>query len=313
VREHDLLAGDGTRIRAWHAGSRGPVVLLCPGLGTMPEAWPVLLRDDPDDPGVRVHSWYHRGTLGSARPADESRITVEDHLMDAMAVLDHAQTDEPVVVMGWSAGVLVATELARRFPERVAGLLLVAGPPGDMFGGVFGALGLPEELSRPLAIGAAKLLRMAGPLVNAVLHTLPVNAVTATIVRHTGVMRPASPTGDVVRAGRRFLGHDWSWYARLALAMAEEPARDLTGLHCPITVLTGRYDVIVDPLHAMRPLGPLPQARIRMLPTSHFLPFEAPEELAEELRLLIARADAVRAAIRLADPVGAIRLADPVG
>jgi pimeloyl-ACP methyl ester carboxylesterase len=268
-------------------------VLLCPGLGTMPEAWPHLNR--PTD--LRVHSWYHRGTLGSDRPTDPSRIRLADHVADALAVLDDAGI-ESAVLMGWSVGVAVAVELALRHPERVSGLLLVAGAPGDPFGGVLGVLGLPLGLRRQLAGSAARLIRDAGPVLNAVLHRVPVNHVTATVLRHSGVLRPSSPTASVVAAGKRFLSHDWGWYGRLAVALATPPQPDLTGLSCPVTVLTGRYDLLAAPKHVATAVGSLPQARIRILPTSHFLPLEAPEELASELRLLIQRVDAVRGALR---------------
>jgi pimeloyl-ACP methyl ester carboxylesterase len=299
VHEHDIRSADGTRIRVWRAGDRGTDVLLCPGLGTMPEAWPYLTRPGGDQ---RVHSWYHRGTLGSARPADPGHLRLADHVADAVAVLNDAGI-ERTVVMGWSVGAAVATELAHRYPDRVAGLLLVAGAPGDPFDGMFGALsalGVPAAARRRLASGAARLVRDAGPLLNAVLHRVPVNAVTAAVARHSGVMRPASPVADVVAAGRRFLSHDWGWYGQLALALGEERAPDLAGVCCPVTVLTGRYDLIADARHVARAVGALPQARIRVLPTSHFLPLEAPEELAEELRRLIERANAVLGAVRWA-------------
>lgn len=273
-------------------------MLLCPGLGTMPEAWPYLSRADAD--GLRVHSWYHRGTLGSARPADPDRIGPADHLADALAVLDDAGV-EHAVVMGWSVGVAVAVELALRHPERVTGLLLVAGAPGDPFGGMFGLLdtsGVPAEARRVLAETVARVVRGAGPLLNAVLHRVPVNPLTAAVARHSGLMRPASPTEHVVAAGRRFLSHDWRWYGRLALALARETPPDLAGVRCPVTVLAGRYDVLADPRYVAKAVGALPQARIRVLPTSHFLPLEASDELAGELTLLTERADAVRAPAR---------------
>jgi pimeloyl-ACP methyl ester carboxylesterase len=302
VREHDVISADGTRIRAWRTGEPGRDVLLCPGLGTMPEAWPYLTRAAGDAQRPRVHSWYHRGTLGSARPADVTHLRLADHVDDAVAVLDDAGIDQ-AVVMGWSVGAAVATELVNRHPDRVSGLLLVAGAPGDPFGGLLRGLDtlLPTELRRQLAELVTRVVRDTGPLLNAVLHRVPVNRLTAAVVRHSGVMRPASPTADVVAAGKRFLSHDWGWYGQLALALADEPAPSLTAVRCPVTVVAGRYDVIADARYVAQAVGALPQARIRILPTSHFLPLEAPDELAGELRLLIDRVDAVQAAARWAD------------
>jgi pimeloyl-ACP methyl ester carboxylesterase len=322
VREHDISSADGTRIRVWRTGQTGQAVLLCPGLGTMPEAWPYLTRAEEakavpvDGSRLRVHSWYHRGTFGSARPADPTRIRLADHVDDALAVLDDAGI-ERAVVMGWSVGVTVAAELAVRHPDRVSGLLLVAGAPGDPFGGMLGVLGLPPSVGHRIASSATRLLRGAGPLVDAVLHRVPVNTLTAALVRHSGLMRPTSTNADVAAAGRRFLSHDWSWYGELALALADGDDPDLTGIRCPVTVLTGRYDLLADPKHVGRTIGALPQARIRVLPTSHFLPLEAPDELAAELAVLVERVDAVQAATRWAclsarvPPVAAVRAPQP--
>ncbi|MFC5112273.1 alpha/beta fold hydrolase [Kibdelosporangium philippinense] len=115
----DLRRDEDSRLRT---DNTGPPVLLCPGLGTAPEVWPMLLLPDSavEQGGARVLSWYHRGTMGSDRPADESRIELADHVADALAVLDAAGVRR-CVVMGWSVGVMVAAELARRHPERVSG------------------------------------------------------------------------------------------------------------------------------------------------------------------------------------------------
>lgn len=239
--------------------------------------------------------------MGSARPHDLTHLRLPDHVADAVAVLDAAGTDR-VVVIGWSVGATVATELARRYPDRVTGLLLISGAAGDLFGGTLGLLGLPLAAGRTMAAGVARVAAAAGPLLNSVLHRVPVNALTANLMRHSGLMLPGSPTRDVIRAARRFLRHDWGWYGRLAAEMAAEPTRSPVDLRCPITLLMGRYDVLVDARHAAQALGSLPQARIRILPTSHFIPFEAPDVVLEELLTLLTRADAVRTAMRRVVP-----------
>lgn len=284
MREHDVISADGTRIRVWQTDNQGPVVLLSPGLGTVPEAWPALLLPSC---GVRVISWYHRGTMGSAKPDDESRIELADHVADALAVLDDAGVEE-CVVLGWSMGVTVAAELALRHPYRVSGLMLAAGTPGDSFEGMLPIPGLPPELRRLFSTTGAKALRAAGPLLDLVLHRLPIAT--------------AALPSDMGKAMRRFLLHDWRWYFTLALALGRAPRLDLTGVSCPTTVLAGKYDVLAAPESMAGPAGPLPQARVRVLPTSHFLPLEAPDAVAEELLLLIDRVDAVHRALYDIDP-----------
>ncbi|WP_367136174.1 alpha/beta fold hydrolase [Saccharothrix sp. HUAS TT1] len=274
MREHDVFAADGTRIRVWRTDADGPDVLLSPGLGAVPSVW-------PETPAARVHSWYHRGALGSARPADPGRIEPADHVADALAVLDAAGI-ERCVVMGWSMGVTVAVELALRHPDRVSGLLLVAGTPGDTFASVLGLPGVPVRLRRAVGVAGVKALKAAGPLLNAVLHRLPVPDVG----------------GRVVRTVRHYLQHDWRWYFTLALALGRAPRLDPTGVTCPTTVLAARYDPLACVSGVVGAVAALPQARVRVLPNTHFLPLEDPRVVVEELELLLDRVDAVRRAVR---------------
>ncbi len=267
-----MFSTDGTRIRLWRTDAEGPDVLLSPGLGAVPTAW-------PESPAVRVHSWYHRGTMGSDRPDDPSRITLDDHVADALAVLDDGGV-ERCVVAGWSMGVTVAAELALRHPDRVSGLMLVAGAPGDSFAGVLGVPGLPglpADVRRLIGVSSATALRLVGPLLDGVLHRVPV---------------PDLPS-PLVGTLRRFLKHDWGWYFTLALALGRAPRLDLTGVTCPTTVLVGRYDWLTSPDSMVGPVSGLPQARVRVLPNTHFLPLENPQVVVDELDLLLDRARTV--------------------
>jgi pimeloyl-ACP methyl ester carboxylesterase len=249
-----------------------------------------------------VVSWYHRGTLGSARPSDPRRITLEDHVADALAVLEHAGV-ERVVVAGWSMGVMVAAELARRYPERVSGLLFVAGSTGDLLRLPLGVARIPEEVRHAAVVGATHALRFAGPVLSGLTRRMPVTTAAALAMQYSGFMRPGGNTTEVGALVRRFLRHDWRWYATLALAVRDVPMPDLSGVSCPVTVLAARYDLVADQESVLRGVGALPQARVRVLPTSHFIPLEAPEVIAEELGLLLDRADGVRRALDGDEPV----------
>ena len=292
ITEFDVVAADGTAVRAWQHrrdAAEPSTVLLCPGLGAIPEAWPDLLETRAVS---HVLSWYHRGTFGSARPGDETRIAVADHVDDALAVLDEAGVARCTVV-GWSVGVGVAAELARRRPDRVSGLMLVAGTPGAGFDAVFGTLGVPAPLRRLLACTGALSLQLAGPVLDAVLHRVPVSAVSTHLLRHSGFMRPGADPEQVAAATRRFLRHDWRWYFTLALATGLGPPVSLETVRCPITLVAGRYDVLSDTPSAVASVARLPQARVRILDTSHFVPLEAPAALRAELELLLRRELAV--------------------
>ncbi|GAA3878846.1 alpha/beta fold hydrolase [Saccharothrix violaceirubra] len=266
MREHDVVATDGTRIRAWDTGV-GPDVLLCTGLGALPGAWPAA--------GARVRGWHYRGTFGSARPDDPDRIAVDDHVADAVAVLDDAGVGR-CVVAGWAMGVTVAAALALRHPERVSGLLLVAGAPGDAFAGAFGVPGVPESVRRALGVLSVSALRLAAPVLDGVLHRVPL----------------AGSLGAVLR-------HDWAWYFTLSLALGRTPRFDLRPLTCPTTVLAGRYDPLAAASDVVGAAGSLPQARVRVVPNTHLLPVENPGLVVAELDALVRRAAAVREALLL--------------
>jgi len=161
VAHFDFPSKDGTRIRGWRNRDDGvgtPVV-ISNGLGTPPTAWPALVRGDS---GFRTMSWYYRGTGGSQRPADESRIRVEDHMTDLEALMDHEGVERALLVC-WSIGVNIAFEFAEEHPERVAGLLAVAGVPGGTFHAMGGLLRIPRRVRHPLFVAGAKLLSAAGP------------------------------------------------------------------------------------------------------------------------------------------------------
>ncbi|WP_245778027.1 alpha/beta hydrolase [Lentzea xinjiangensis] len=284
MREHDVISWDGTRIRTWRAADGGTPVLLCPGVGSGPESWPSLTGRGG------LLGWYMRGTMGSDRPVDERNISLDDHVSDAIAVLDDAGV-ERCVVMGWSMGVTIAAELALRHPERVAGLLLVAGAPGDSFDAMLPVV--PGAVRRFVGLTATKLLRQAGPVLDSVLHRVPAPDVTAFLLRHSGVIKPSSDPKAVANAVSRFLRHDWRWYFTLALALGAAPRQDLGTIVCPVTLLAGRDDVLTTAESMSGSVGALPQARLRVLPCSHYLPLEAPEVVSAELDLLLERVRSV--------------------
>jgi pimeloyl-ACP methyl ester carboxylesterase len=155
----DVPSSDGTVLRAWSNDGEGAPVLLCNGLGTIPEAWPGLTGADS---GYRVVTWYHRGTFGSERPSDPARVKVEDHVEDAIAVMD-AHGMERALVPAWSIGVNIAFELALRHPDRVAGVMAVAGVPGGTFATMGEPWRIPRRLRHPIASRVAKSGRSVGP------------------------------------------------------------------------------------------------------------------------------------------------------
>jgi pimeloyl-ACP methyl ester carboxylesterase len=283
-----VTSADGTLVRGWRGGdAEGVPVLLSNGLGTVPESWPSLIAARS---GWDVHSWYYRGTFGSHRPADPARITVEDHVADAVAVLDAHGVDRALVAC-WSIGVNVGFELAQRHPDRVAGLMAVAGVPGGTFATMGGPWRVPRALRKPLAVQVARAMRAAGPVLTQVSRRIPVGERTAWLVSHSGFLRPQARPELLVPMLEEFLQHDWRWYMDLALAASAHAPMDLSFVGCPVTLVAGKHDVLTSVHDVVKAASRIPHAQIAVLPGSHFLPLEYPELLSMALGDLARRTD----------------------
>lgn len=282
----DITSSDGTRIQAWRSGQAGMALVIANGLGTIPEAWPSLVRDGS---GYDTLTWYQRGTFGSERPADPKRIRVEDHVEDMLALMDSQGVGKALVAC-WSIGVNIAFEFAHRHPDRVAGILAVAGVPGGTFSTMGGPLHIPRRLRKPMATGAARAGRAIGPALTWLAPKVPVNRRTAWVVRHTGFMLAAAKPAVVVAMLEQFLLQDWKWYGELAVAAAEHDPMDLAFITCPVTLVAGKHDVLTSMHDVIACAARIPHANITVLPGSHFLPMEYPEHLHTALGDLARRA-----------------------
>ncbi|MBV9292573.1 MAG: alpha/beta hydrolase [Frankiales bacterium] len=283
-------SADGTRIVGWRnhaeADTTGLPVVISNGLGTPPTAWPTVIADE----NFRVVTWYYRGTGGGERPADPSRIRVEDHMADLLALMDHEGIDRALLAC-WSLGVNVAFEFARAHPERVAGLLAVAGVPGGTFRAMFGPLRVPKRFRHGLGLTAARLGRRLGPQLSWVASHVPLNRTTANVISHSGFVLPAARPERLIPALEEFREHDFRWYFSLAVAASEHQPMDLTFVRVPVTLVAGRYDVLTSMHDMVEAASAIPHAELHLLPGSHFLPIEYPDEIARELLRLAERTD----------------------
>jgi pimeloyl-ACP methyl ester carboxylesterase len=284
--EFDLIAGDGTRLVAWSNGhDEGMPVLVCNGMGVPPEAWPRLLDDSCE---FSVVGWNHRGALGSDRPEDPSRIDIEDHADDAIALMDSMGWERAVIV-AWSLGVNVAFELAGRHPERVSGLLSVAGVPGGTFDTLFAPQFVPRPLRKPMGVGVATMGKTFGSQLNLLAKAVPTGRPFVEVLRHTGFMLPYAQTDDVVPWVNSMLDQDFNWYFELALALARHEEVDPSFIECPVTIVSGAIDMLTSQSDVMRYADKIPHAEVHSLPGTHCLPLEFPDDIMEMLRDLYAR------------------------
>ncbi len=283
----DVTSADGTVLRGWTDESDGLPLLISNGLGTIPQAWPGLVGTGS---GYRACTWYYRGTFGSHRPTDPARVRIEDHVEDAVALLD-AMGMERALVACWSIGVNIGFELAQRHPDRVAGLMAVAGVPGGTFATMGGPLRVPRRLRRPVATRAAKGGRAVGPALTWLAHRVPVDRRTAWLLAHSGFMLPAARPEVVEPMLREFVQQDWRWYFHLAVAASEHSPMDLSFVECPVTLVAGRHDVLTSMHDVVEAAERIPHAQVTVLPGSHFLPMEYPELVSAALAELARRCD----------------------
>lgn len=116
---------DGAQLRTWTAGSMSPhqlpVVMVHGGPGGPDYLAPVA---DIIDDLCLVHRYDQRGTGGSAW---EGEHTIARHIQDLVSLLD-AWGHDRAVLMGHSFGTDMASHFLLAHPERVAGLIHLAGP-----------------------------------------------------------------------------------------------------------------------------------------------------------------------------------------
>jgi 3-oxoadipate enol-lactonase len=279
-----VVSGDGTRLSCWSNDGVGVPVVLCNGLGAPVGAWPdVVDRVD----AYRVVSWDHRGLGESERPSDETRITVADHSDDLTAVMD-AFGIETSILIGWSLGVNVAFDFAQRHPQRVAGVLAVAGVPGGTFSALF------HPLPRALRPGAgrigAHLLRYVGPVLYTLSDSLPASP-NGDFARRwlTTIGLDARHVATLVHVLRTFAKHDWAWYSRLARASGEHEPIDLRFVTFPVTFIAGTWDSISSAEDVQAASRQVSLSRYVELDGTHYVPLQFPSVMSSELRLLVDR------------------------
>lgn len=279
-----VISTDGTRLRAWTNGGHGVPVVISNGLGTPHDAWPSI-NDQTDR--YRVITWDHRGLGGSDRPADESRITVSDHTDDFFAVMDAFGISRAVVI-GWSLGVNVAFEAALRAPQRIAGVLAIAGVPGGTFEALLHPL--PRLLRRPAGRAGAHLMRYLGPVLNRVGDGIPGTPERGFDPRGLSTLGLDLVHGDtLIRVLRRFANHDWPWYSKLARAVGDHPPIDLSVIDMPVTYIAGRWDSITSAERMRAASEETPKSCYVELPATHFVPLQFPNRMSTELESLIDR------------------------
>ncbi len=256
----DLAPPTGASVTA-ESGALWPVVLIHGASGNLgdlklalgdrlAQTRRVVLIDRPG------HGWSDRpGGKADASPARQAALIAQ--------ALDGIGLDRFVLV-GHSLGGTVAAAFALAYPERVAGLVLLAAVTHPWKG----ALAWHYNVGATPVVGAA-FARAAA---------LPIGEVLLEMGARDVFLPQAMPANYLPRAGIRLLLRPAEFVANAqdvgvlrAFVRAQAPRyRDLT---MPTVVLTGDADVTVSPtLHSRAIAAMLPDARLVMLPGIGHMP-----------------------------------------
>jgi (E)-2-((N-methylformamido)methylene)succinate hydrolase len=212
-----------------------------------------------DTTRLRAITFDLRGHGGSD---DHDDLTLDRIARDGLAVADAAGAGR-VVLVGFSMGARFALYLAALEPERVAGLVLVAGCPT-------GEIPLPAELLADWYGRQGDAERLAD-----VMRSFSKNPVDAAVFDRFGREAARIPLAALK--------------ATLESASDASFSADLGSITAPALVIGGSDDGMFTPdLLRATVVEPLPRARFVLLDANHEIPAEAPQELAIAIEAFLA-------------------------
>jgi pimeloyl-ACP methyl ester carboxylesterase len=286
VRKLWLSRDDGARVYVRALGrrdAREPALLILDGIGCAGWAFrkiaPAIAKQR------RVVLVHYRGHGRSPTPPRPWHLGMHTLADDAAAACD-AVGVERVVALGFSMGFQVALEFYRRHHERTAGLVSLAGPPGQPLASFRGTDSF--ALALPFVVAATKLA----------------SQLTTRVWRSILPSEPARDLGlrwEVNRA--RIDSRDFELYLRgmadiapeLFAAMLEQAHRHcaddlLPRIRVPTLVVAGARDRFVPASRLREMAAAIPGASFEVLDeATHALPAEYPGEVAERIAAFMGR------------------------
>jgi pimeloyl-ACP methyl ester carboxylesterase len=282
VHEERVRSFDGTELAVQVAGE-GPLVVLANGLGGTWRAWdPFLARFGTDH---RIVSWDYRGLYRSGPPSGPDAVDLADHSRDLAAVLDRVGGG-PAVLIGWSMGVQVGVQFTLDEPDRVTGLVLVSGSPGDPLAGVLHAA-VGHHVVPPLS----HLVERGAAPFGLALRGLVATGQAPRALRAVGVVAPSCDLRVFGELAHDFARLDWRVYMRTMRALAAHDAWPRLGeLRVPTLVVGGTRDAFLPERTIEATAAAIGGAElVLMAGATHYLPVEFPVELDAAIRDFLVR------------------------
>ncbi len=255
----------------------GLPAVLNDGLGCDGFIWRYLW--EPLTAQRRVMHWNYRGHGKSGVPTDATRIGVEFTCDDMARLMDHTKIDRGVI-FGHSMGVQVALEFHRRYPQRVAGLVLLCG-----------SYGTPLDTWHDHS-----LLRVVFPRLRAMVEKFPdvAKLITSKLLRtelavEFGIRTELNPILLNHNDFHPYMEHLAKmhplYFVRTLDSLKDHSALDhLPEVNVPTLVVGGEIDKFTPVWLSQRMAEHLPQAKYLFVPGgSHTAPLERPGLVNDEI------------------------------
>jgi len=258
-------------------GSGQPTVILEPGLGETSAAWGWIAPTVAEHTRVCVYDRAGRGrSEPSPAPQDGDQIATDLHTL-----LEHAGVTGPLVMVGHSLGGLYVLDYAARYPQQVAGMVLMDATPPTAFSSLPDYPGIYDMLTTATGLfpGLARL--GITQLVNSASHAeLPAQA--------REQARADSSTAGQARSQRDEL-------AKVPTMMAQAGAVTTLG-DLPLYVLTASVDTQAGWLTPQMTLAALSSNSIHLVVAGaeHQSLLDNPSDAATSSRAITAVVDAAR-------------------
>jgi pimeloyl-ACP methyl ester carboxylesterase len=268
---------DGTSIASRWMGMQGEPLLIAPTIGTGLSPWRQTLRRIVDD--LPILTWDLRGQFDSGPPVS-TRVDAAAHAEDAIAVLDGERV-ERFSIAAWSTGAPIAIELAAREPERVRSLVLVSGGYGHTLRRLFRHLEMTSAF--PVVAGVAK--HFSAPL-QGLVQRFASRPELPGIARQSGFMAPTVDLPAFVEMLRNMADNDIGVLLRTyEQVVGESVFSSAISVQAPTKLIIGERDQFVPLKMVERMQRTMPNAHLDIYKgATHFLPFEEPVRLADDLR-----------------------------
>ena len=233
----------------------GPPIVLLHGLVGSARYWGAAYDQLADR-----HQLVVPDLLGFGRsPKPNVPYRPDDHVDALLTTLDELEVRTPAVVVGHSAGSLIAIRLALRHPGRVR-TVIGFGPP--LYGDATAAR-LHLSAMGPMA----KLFALPGPAAAVACHWVCNHRrLAARLAVATHPTLPVPIAADSVE-------HTWPSYTGTLteVVLAAEAGSWLPGVEAAVTLVAGSNDAVVDPRH-LGDLARLDHVDVHTWPGDHHLP-----------------------------------------